>query len=75
MPVVNMFKPCSFQFQNMKQEATEVQPKDLTAISQAPTNTRHPVTSTVHTGASHEPIVDPKITGTVGLTTRKRRKA
>jgi hypothetical protein len=29
MPVVNMLKPCSFQFQNIKQEATEVQPKDL----------------------------------------------
>ena len=74
MPVVNMFKPCSFQFQNIKQEATEVQPNDLTAISQAPTNTKHPVTSTVHTGAPHEPIFPPRITSTVGLTTRKRRK-
>jgi hypothetical protein len=32
MPVVSMFKPCSFQFQNIKQEATYVQPKDLTAL-------------------------------------------
>jgi len=47
----------------MKQEATDVQPKDLT----------HPVTSTVHTGAPHEPIFYPRITSTVGLTTRKRR--
>lgn len=38
-----------------------------------PTNTRHPVTSTVHTGAPHEPIFYPRITSTVGLTTRKRR--
>jgi hypothetical protein len=63
----------SFQFQNMKQEATDVQPKDLTAIRQAPTNTRHTVTSTVHTGAPHEPIFYPRITSTVGFTTRKRR--
>ena len=75
MPVVNRIKPCSFEFHNMKQEATEVQPKDLTAISQAPTDTTHPVTLTVHTGAPHEPIVDPIITSTVGLTTGKRRKA
>jgi len=58
----------------MKQEATDVQPKDLTAIRQAPTNTRHPVTSTVHTGAPHEQFFYPRITSTVGLTTRKRRK-
>jgi hypothetical protein len=55
-PCVNMLKPCSFQFQNIKQEATEVQPKDLTTISQATTNTKHPVTSTVHTEAPHEPV-------------------
>ena len=57
----------------MKQEATDVQPKDLTAIRQAQTITRHPVTSTVHTGAPHEPIFYSRITSTVGLTTRKRR--
>jgi hypothetical protein len=74
MPVANMFKPCSFQFPNIKQEATSVQPKELTAINQSPTNTRHPVTSTVHTGAPHEPIFAPRVTSTVGLTTRKLRK-
>jgi hypothetical protein len=74
MPVVNMLKPCSFQFQNIKQEATEVQPKDLTTISQATTNTKHPVTSTVHTEAPRGPVFLPRITSTVWLTTRKRRK-
>ena len=74
MPVVNMFKPCSFQFPNIKQAATGVQPKDMTVISQSTTNTRHPVTSTVHTGAPHEPIFFPRVTSTVGLTTMKRRK-
>ena len=64
MPVVTMFKTCSFQFQNIKQEATEVQLKDLTAISQAPTNTKHPVTSTVHTGVPHELVFSPRITST-----------
>ena len=67
MPVVTMFKTCSFQFQNIKQEATEVQLKDLTAISQAPTNTKHPVTSTVHTGAPHEPVFPPELQVQLGL--------
>jgi hypothetical protein len=44
MPVVNMLKPRAFQFQNIKQEATEEQPKELTAINQATTNTKHLVT-------------------------------
>ena len=74
MPVASMFKLGSFQFPNIKQEATGVQPKELTAINQSPANTRHPVTSTVHTGAPHESIFAPRVTGTVGLTTRKRRK-
>jgi hypothetical protein len=74
MPVVNMLKPCSFQFQNIKQEAIEVQPKDSTAINQATTNTKHPVTSTVHNEAPHEPVFYHRITSTVGLTTTKRRK-
>jgi hypothetical protein len=51
----------------MKQEATDVQPKDLTAIRQAPTITRHPVTSTVHTGATHEPIFTPELQVQLGL--------
>ena len=63
MPVVNMLKPCSFQFQNIKQEATEVQPKDLTATS----NTKHPVTSTVHTEAPHEPAFPPELQAQLGL--------